>query len=209
MKLKVCGMRDSENLRELFDQVNPDFVGFIFHPGSPRYFLDGSEDIPDELPPEKRTGVFVNNSMEDIVGEAEYFDIRNIQLHGSESPEFCRMLREKGFTIIKAFGIKSEDDFQTLEDYKAVCDFFLFDTKTPKHGGSGKKFNWDILDKVDISKPYFLSGGIDLEDVDAMLNLKQMPFAIDINSRFEIEPGLKNIQKISAFKNKFINHANT
>lgn len=207
MKLKVCGMRDSENLRELVDQVNPDFVGFIFHPGSPRYFLDGSEDIPDELPPEKRTGVFVNNNMEDIVGEAEYFDIKNIQLHGSESPEFCRMLREKGFTVIKAFGIKSKDDFQKHEDYKAVCDFYLFDTKTPQHGGSGKKFNWHMLDKVEVSKPYFLSGGIDVGDIDEIHKLKHQPFAIDINSRFENEPALKDIEKIKKFKKQLFNHA--
>ena len=206
MKLKVCGMRDPENLRKLVDQVNPDFVGFIFHPGSPRYFLDGSEDIPEELPPEKRTGVFVNNSMEDIVGEADYFDIRNIQLHGSESPAICNELMAKGFTVIKAFGIKSEDDFQKIEDYKEVCDFYLFDTKTNTHGGSGQKFNWQMLDRIKISKPYFQSGGIDLDDVNDILNLKQQPYAIDINSRFEIRPAFKDNEKIKNFKTQLFNH---
>lgn len=205
MRLKVCGMREPDNLRELIDQVNPEFVGFIFHPGSPRYFPDGPKEMPADLPPGKRTGVFVNTSYHEVVELAEMFNLRNLQLHGTESAESCRRLREMGFTIIKAFGVKSQDDFQKAKAYHEACDFFLFDTKTPKHGGSGEKFNWEMLDKVDISKPYFLSGGIDLDDANDICNLKHQPYAIDINSRFEIKPAFKDIEKIKKFKKRINN----
>jgi phosphoribosylanthranilate isomerase len=199
-------MREPENLRKLLNEINPDFVGFIFHPGSPRYFLDGPEEIPAGLAPEKRTGVFVNSSFEEVTGLAEMFNIKNIQLHGGESPQFCSSLKKAGYTVIKAFGIKTVEDFQQMNAYEEFCDFFLFDTKTPGHGGSGKKFNWEMLNKIEISKPYFLSGGIDADDVDGIKNLRQNPFAIDINSRFEIMPGLKDIEKIKTFKNQLFNH---
>lgn len=202
MRLKVCGMRDPENIRELMQLVDPDFVGFIFHPGSVRYFLDGPEVIPAELPPEKRTGVFVNSSLEEITGLSRMFGLRNIQLHGSESPEFCSTLKNAGFSVIKAFGISQKEDLMKIENFTGSCDFFLFDTKTNKHGGSGRKFNWKWLNDTEISSPWFLSGGIDLPDVSEIKKLKSKPFAIDINSRFEIEPGIKDIQKIIALKNE-------
>lgn len=204
MRLKVCGMRDPENIRQLGEKVDPDFVGFIFYPGSVRYFPDGPEEIPAELPPEKRTGVFVNSSLTEIIGLARMFGLRNIQLHGSESTEFCRKLKETGFTVIKAFGISQKEDLMKTGGFTGSCDFFLFDTKTKKHGGSGRKFNWKMLDDVEISRPWFLSGGIDLLDVAAIKKLKSKPFAIDINSRFEIAPGRKDIQKILAFKNELL-----
>jgi len=207
MKLKVCGMRERDNLRELAEKVNPDFTGFIFYPNSPRYFLDGTEEIPNEILSENRVGVFVNAPLAEVIGLAEMFKIKNIQLHGNETPEFCKAIIDEGFTVIKAFGIVEIKDFDQMGKYVKSCHYFLFDTKTNDYGGSGKKFNWAMIDQVKIQKPFFLSGGVDLGDIEEIKNLKNQPFAIDINSRFEINPGKKDIEKIKLFKQKLFNHA--
>lgn len=207
MKLKVCGMREPGNLTELAEKVNPDYVGFIFHPNSPRYFLNGTEEIPGKIAPEKCVGVFVDSPLAEVTGLAEMFQIKNIQLHGNESPEYCKKLMNEGFTVIKAFGIMEAADLKQTENYTGSCHHFLFDTKTEKYGGSGKKFDWKILDEFESKLPFFLSGGIDVTDVDYIKNLKNLPYAIDINSRFEISPGLKDVEKISLFKKRLFNHA--
>jgi len=207
VKLKVCGMRERENLKELTKKVNPDYVGFIFHPNSPRYFLDGTEEISDAIAPEKCVGVFVDSPFAEVTGLAEMFQIKNIQLHGNESPEFCRKLMKEGYIVIKAFGIMEATDLKQTENYSGSCNYFLLDTKTEKHGGSGKKFDWKILYQFEPELPFFLSGGIDLTDVNDIKSLKNLPYAIDINSRFEISAGLKDVEKISLFKNRLFNHA--
>jgi phosphoribosylanthranilate isomerase len=203
MKLKVCGMRKRENIIRLMDEVNPDFVGFIFYPGSPRYFLQSNKDIPGKVLSEKRTGVFVNDSKADIMKLATQFQLSNIQLHGKESPELCKELMGEGLKVIKAISIAEKKDLLPANEYYDACDFLLFDTKSKTHGGTGKKFNWEILQQYKLDKPYFLSGGIGPDDVDDIKNLKKQPYAIDINSRFEIEPGLKNIHKVLRFKQNF------
>ena len=200
-------MRERDNLAELAEKVNPDFTGFIFHPKSPRYFLDGTEEIPDEILPENRVGVFVNATKAEVLGLARMFQLNNIQLHGNETHEFCKAIIDEGFTVIKAFGIKEIEDFDQLGKYVKSCHYFLFDTKTNDYGGSGKKFNWAMIDQVKIQKPFFLSGGVDSVDVKEIKNLKNQPFAIDINSRFEINPGKKDIEKIKLFKQKLFIHA--
>jgi phosphoribosylanthranilate isomerase len=203
MKLKVCGMRDRENIIQLMDEVNPDFVGFIFYSGSPRYFLQRNTVIPSLVPPEKRTGVFVNTSKAEILILTSQYQLRNIQLHGNESPELCRELIVEGLTVIKAISIERKEDLLLANKYSDSCDFLLFDTKGKTHGGTGIKFNWEILQQYKLDKPYFLSGGIGPDDVYDIRKLTKQPYAIDINSRFEIKPGLKDIQKVLLFKQHF------
>jgi phosphoribosylanthranilate isomerase len=207
MKLKICGMLNSENLRKLNEKIDPDFIGFIFYEKSPRYFLKGAKDIPLEIPAKKRVGVFVNAGYDEICRQAEKFHLTNIQLHGNESPEFCNHLFGKGFAVIKAFGISNPEDLQKTGTYAGSCHYFLFDTKTGNYGGSGQKFDWNMLNQHKKDEPYFLSGGISAEDVQNILNLKNIPHSIDINSRFETAPGIKDINKILLFKTKLFNHA--
>jgi len=205
MKLKVCGMREGDNIIQLMDEVNPDFIGFIFYPGSPRYFHQLGNSIPEVVPPAKRVGVFVNAPKPDILKLSSEYQLRNIQLHGSESPLLCSELIDEGWTVIKAISIERKEDLYQVEKYSGCCDFLLFDTKGKHHGGTGNKFNWEILQDYTMDLPWFLSGGIDLEDVDEIKKLKTQPFAIDINSRFETLPGLKNIRRILDFKTQLTN----
>ncbi len=199
-KIKICGMKYPENIHHLA-ALQPDFIGFIFYKKSKRFIGDDlnirSLDIDKSI---KKTGVFVNSSQEFILKNINKHDLNLIQLHGNESPEFCKSLYEKGIKISKAFQIDEDFDFAILNAYKNVCDYFLFDTKTKNYGGSGRKFDWDILQAYDNEKPFFLSGGIDLDDVSSINNMKNLNiYAIDINSKFEIKAGLKDIGKIGMF----------
>lgn len=200
-------MRERANLRDLAEKVNPDFVGFIFYPETARYFLDGTEEIPEKIAPEKRVGVFVNAPIAEVTGLAKMFQIKNIQLHGHETPEYCRKIMDAGYMVVKAFGISGVADLKKVEAYQHACHYFLFDTKTENHGGSGKKFDWKILDQYKFQKPFFLSGGIDAANVHEISDLKTKPYAIDINSRFELSPGVKDIVKIELFKSNLLQHA--
>jgi len=201
-KLKVCGMKYPENISQLVD-IQPDYMGFIFYKKSKRYMADSLEpevlkDIPEHI---KKVGVFVNESMEIIIKMAEKFKLDFIQLHGDESPDFCNSLQVNGLNIIKAFQIHQNFDFAQLESYKKSCQYFLFDTQTLLYGGSGHKFDWHLLENYDNEKAFFLSGGIDIQDIDNIKNISNLNIhAIDINSKFESEPGLKNIEKVKKFK---------
>ena len=199
-KLKVCGMKYPDNIRQLLE-LKPDFIGFIFYKKSKRYVGHNLNikklNIPESI---KKVGVFVNTTIGDIKEKIKEYQLDFVQLHGDESPEFCKKLKQTGIKINKAFQVDEDFNFSVLKRYETVCDYYLFDTKTKLYGGSGKKFNWKILEKYDNQKLFFLSGGIDLEDVDAINKLKNLNiFAIDINSKFEIEPGIKNIKKIEKF----------
>lgn len=194
-------MREPENIRQLLS-LQPDFVGFIFYPKSPRYA--GNAAIPFDFPDHiQKIGVFVDEEETKIIDTARQFGLHGIQLHGHETPGQCKALKESGLIVIKAFAIDESSVFEMTEEYEPVSDYFLFDTKTSLLGGSGKAFNWEILKKYNNRKPFFLSGGIGPEHIDELgrlwgLNL----FAIDINSRFELMPGAKDIAKIRAFKDK-------
>lgn len=193
-------MKYPDNIRQLVEW-KPDFIGFIFYDKSKRY-LDNSLDIKSLNIPKsiKKVGVFVNSSIEGINEKAQLYKLDFVQLHGEESPGFCQKLQKTGAKIIKAFQIDENFDFSLLKQYETVCDYYLFDTKTNLYGGSGKKFSWQILKKYDNQKPFFLSGGIDMDDVDEIKKLKDLNiFAIDINSKFEISPGYKDIEKIKEF----------
>lgn len=203
VKIKVCGMRHRQNILDLV-KVKPDYIGFIFYPKSPRYAgsilkPETTALIPEEI---RKTGVFVNADSETIKETCRKFSLNTVQLHGTESSTQCRELKNEGYEVIKAFSLKSEDDIKKTEDYKETCDFFLFDTPTHQFGGSGQKFDWSILADFEPARPFFLSGGI--ENADASGILKECPvtpYALDINSRFETAPGLKNIATVEQFIN--------
>lgn len=200
LKIKVCGMRDEENIRSLIE-LNPDYIGFILYPGSKRYPGDDytlNIDIPDKI---QRVGVFANALIPEIFSWINRLNLQLVQLHGNESPEYCFELKKMDIRIIKSFGIDNDFDFSVLEPYLSCCDFFLFDTKTDLHGGSGIQFNWNILKSYNANIPVFLSGGIGPDDTEIILNYKNIVniYGIDINSRFEIQPGLKNIVALKSF----------
>jgi len=210
VKLKVCGMKYEDNIKAL-SSVKPDFVGFIFYKKSKRYLgdenllLDNKHFIEDYAI--QKVGVFVNESIEEILNIAQQFQLNVVQLHGDEQPEMCKKLRQH-YKVSKAFSVGVSDEqfnFEQTKAYEAHCDYFLFDTKTKLYGGSGKKFNWEILNNYKGNTPFFVAGGISLQDVDN-LKLIQHPqfFGVDINSGFEIEPGLKNIEQIKEFKQQLV-----
>lgn len=202
LKLKVCGMRLAANIAAVAE-LQPDYLGFIFYEKSPRLISDVSAELIKYIPSEIKTvGVFVNEDIEKVKDKVITLKLKAVQLHGSESPGYCAALKSDfpSLEVIKAFGIDEDFDFSALEPYLEVADYFLFDTKTKAHGGSGKTFNWSVLDRYTYSKPYFLSGGIDLEHTTAIKNINDNRlYALDINSRFETEPGLKDVAKIKEF----------
>lgn len=205
MKIKVCGMRDSENIIRLAE-LKPDYMGLIFYPQSSRYVENPDAQLLESLPDSiKLVGVFVNATIQEIVKKVNEFGLDAVQLHGSESVEFCSELRKnltesgqnRQIEIFKAFGLSAEFNFEILDTYMPVCDFFLFDTKTPSHGGSGMAFDWELLAKYGGSKPYFLSGGLSPQNIYGISKFAgEYLYGVDLNSKFEIEPGLKNIDDL-------------
>ena len=180
--VKVCGMRDAENIREV-EALGIDLMGFIFC---------------------KRVGVFVDEDIESVKRIADDYVLDFIQLHGHESPEYCAQL--KGLKLIKAISVSGQDDIATYKTYEGLVDYFLFDTKCPSVGGSGQQFDWSVLSAYDGNTPFLLSGGIgpdDTERVKASHHSKCV--GIDLNSRFEIAPGLKDINKLKDFLNALNN----
>jgi phosphoribosylanthranilate isomerase len=196
LKIKICGMRDSKNITEV-GSLAPDYMGFIFYKDSPRYV--GSEfKIPTDLPASlKKVGVFVNESVENILSAVKIHQLDFVQLHGDESVEVCQKLKNSGISIIKVFRVDEEFDFSKTSAYE-VADYFLFDTKGKSYGGNAKKFDWKLLANYDNKIPFFLSGGIDSSSVEEILALKNLNlYAIDLNSGVELSPGLKSITKVS------------
>ena len=198
MIIKVCGMRDEENIRQL-EQLDIDWMGFIFFSESPRFVGPKLSYLPKKV---KKIGVFVDQIPQIISERAKQNHLEMIQLHGSEPPWYCINLQEEGYKIIKSFGIDTDGYIPNaqLNAYEGKCDYFLFDTKTKLHGGSGKRFNWERLADYDGDTPFILSGGISPEDAEEIKSFKHPKFAgIDINSRFEIEPAYKDIEMIKSF----------
>lgn len=197
-------MRDPQNIQDL-GTVQPDFVGFIFYPKSPRYVgEEWDESIVKSIPSSiKKIGVFVNESVEKINFLASKYQLDGIQLHGSETPEICQTIKDKNLLVLKAFSVDESFDFELIKKYESFCDYFLFDTKTSQHGGSGVKFDWKKLYEYTSSIPFFLSGGVMEEDVNEIksLNIKGL-YSVDINSKFEIEPALKDIKMVERFAQK-------
>ena len=190
IRLKVCGLRD--NAEEVI-ALDPDYAGFIFYEKSPRYV--GNDFVLPVLSEEvKKVGVFVNEVLVKVRQSVETCGLDFVQLHGNESDHYCQELRKAGIRIIKAFQMEDGFDFEQLEKYESSVDYFLFDTKTKQYGGSGKVFNWDLLTKYDIKKEYFLSGGISLDNIGQLADIDlSKVHALDVNSRFEVKPGLKDV----------------
>ena len=200
MKIKICGMREPDNIRQVTD-LHPDYMGFIFWSGSPRNAcqLDPAAlaTVPQTI---RRVGVFVNESKENILMYTDRFGLDYIQLHGHEAPEYCRSLRNAGLHLIKAFSILLPKDLLAVSAYNGLCDYYLFDTKTPQYGGSGNQFDWNLLHRYNGPTPFLLSGGINPYSVKALREFRHPYFAgIDINSRFETAPGIKDVERISNF----------
>lgn len=204
MQLKICGMKHPQNIAAVA-ALNPDYLGFIFYEKSKRYVGQGHALALPALPNDiKKVGVFVNANLEYILSKVEKYGLDLVQLHGEETPEFCRAIGGKGSAIcptktkiIKVFSIGQTFDFTQLEPYKPYCDYFLFDTKGKEKGGNGFAFNWDVLKDYDNEKPFFLSGGLSLENIEDVKKLSNLNIiAIDVNSGFEIEPGLKDVEKL-------------
>jgi phosphoribosylanthranilate isomerase len=207
VKLKICGMKFPENIQEIA-QLEPDFLGFIFYENSVRNYTENSiVSLPDSI---KKVGVFVNERQDKIIQIIQKHHLNHIQLHGNETESYCLELTNQlnhnqlNTKIIKAFSVDVSFDFQRLTNFQIV-DYFLFDTKGKLPGGNGTKFNWQILDNYHLEKPYFLSGGIGLEDISTIREFLKTPaskycFALDVNSQFEIEAGLKNKEQLQQFK---------
>lgn len=200
MIIKVCGMRHPENISRL-SQLAIDWMGFIFYEKSPRYI--GIEKIKTESDSLKRVGVFVNAPYEQLLEKAAIYQLDFLQLHGNETPELCQALRKQGFSVIKAFSVSSETDLEKTKEYENCTDFFLFDTKCAGYGGSGRQFDWSILSSYQGKTPFLLSGGIHPESAEAIKNFTHPQFTgIDLNSGFEIEPGLKDVGQLEVFLEK-------
>ncbi len=198
MIVKVCGMRDSENIRAI-EQTKADLMGFIFHPKSPRFVASLPEYMPKK---QKRVGVFVNASLEQILAKAQKFSLEYIQLHGDEPPAFCSELKNRGLKVIRAQRIANADDIFRAESYN-MADLMIFDTKTELYGGSGKKFNWQLLENYKGCVPFLLSGGIRSDTFEEIKAFFHPQFAgIDLNSGFEISPALKDVGKLNNFIEK-------
>lgn len=201
LKIKICGMRHQANIEEI-SSLKPDMMGFIFFPPSKRYageILEPSHlfNIPSSI---KRTGVFVNETTDQILNIVSKYSLDVVQLHGNEPPEQCRLIWDKGIGVIKTFSISENLNFEKCSDYLPYTNHFLFDTSTPVFGGSGKKFRWEDLKNYNLAHPFFLSGGISAGDTEKILDLAVEGFyGIDLNSRFETEPGLKNYEMLAKF----------
>jgi phosphoribosylanthranilate isomerase len=204
LKIKVCGMREKENIRALIG-LNPDYIGFIFHERSKRYVGELFDpDITDLVPEHiEKVGVFVDADPDYVDQKINQHKLHYAQLHGNESPEYCKKLTNRGIQIIKAFSVDDEFSFAGMNEYIGCCHYFLFDTRSHLAGGSGKKFNWKMLDSYTHSKSFFLSGGIGPDDHREVAGLSHLNIhALDINSRFEMKPGYKNIGIVKKFIEK-------
>lgn len=208
MKLKVCGMKYFRNIEELKEQVDPDWMGLIFYPSSPRFV--GKEVNPEIAKVSlNKVGVFVNEPLASIQEKVKYFGLSGIQLHGDEPVELTRKIKNAtGLELFKVMKVKNKINWSAMEPFLPWIDYFLFDTFTKNHGGSGQRFDWEVLRGYPFDKPFLLSGGVSSELVGVVNDLKkELPqmMGVDVNSKFELEPGLKDIPAIRKFKEELIN----
>ena len=194
MIIKVCGMRDAENIREV-EALGIDLMGFIFWPKSSRYVNERPAYLPTQC---KRVGVFVDEDVNTIKKLANDYALDYIQLHGSESPEYVQQLRN--WQVIKAFNIATTEDLKATKTYEGIVDYFLFDTKGKSVGGNGEKFDWSVLEAYHGDTPFLLSGGIGPDDAERVRTFQhEKCIGIDLNSKFELSPALKDINKLQEF----------
>lgn len=200
-------MKDAANITEAA-RLAPTLMGFIFYEKSPRYAGDLDPQVVRSLPGSiNPVGVFVNASVAEIDTICSRYGIKIVQLHGDESPEFCLKLKEKDYTVLKAFGIGQNADWERIKPYEGAVDMFVFDTATPARGGSGQKFDWQLLDTYPLATAYLLSGGIGPDDIDRVIAAMRPKMAgIDVNSRFETAPRIKDIDLLRNFILKLHHH---
>jgi phosphoribosylanthranilate isomerase len=208
--IKVCGMRHAENIQNLV-KLKLNYIGFIFYRKSKRFARNLNPSVLSQIPPHiYKVGVFVDEAVDIVIQTANKYQLQYVQLHGAESPEYCQQLYNNKIKIIKAVSITPHFDFGTILQYQAIVQFFLFDTASPHKGGSGHTFNWSILENYQGKTPFFLAGGIDEQNFAIAKNIKHPQlFGLDLNSCFELEPGLKNIEllkKILTPNNSQLSH---
>ena len=198
-------MRDGLNIQQV-ERLKPDLMGFIFYDASKRFVGSDFDKRLLPLPSHgiRNVAVFVNESRDVVEKIIDLYGFTAIQLHGSESPEYCESFRVAGITVFKAFGIHPGFNWETLVPYVDVCDYFLFDTRTKGHGGSGEKFDWQMLHSYTLHRPFLLSGGIGVDDVRALRSLNHPNLkGVDLNSRFELIPGMKDVKLLEEFIIRF------
>ncbi len=208
MQFKVCGISNMEQAQAL-EAIGVHYIGFIFYPASKRYVLANLSlnDLANFKPVNaKKVGVFVNEPLEQLLSIVESAGLDMVQLHGDEDAEYCARVK-KQVTVVKVFRVGGA--LPKFEEYETVADYFLFDTDSKMYGGTGQHFNWELIKGANISKPYFLSGGIGPNDIQGVQIMEQTKAgktlaALDLNSQFELEPGIKNLEKIKTFINAFI-----
>jgi phosphoribosylanthranilate isomerase len=219
MQVKVCGMRKPGNIAEML-ALPIDMIGFIFYPKSKRY-IGKEKKLPawiaengDSFNLIKKVGVFVNAGTADVLNAIHDYELDYVQLHGDESPGYCQELELlwsassiRAAKLVKAFAVDEQFDFAVTSPYEDYCSFFVFDTKGAGFGGTGKQFDWSLLEKYEGNTPFLLSGGITEDSVEAILDLDHpLLFGVDINSKFEMEPGLKEVNKVRDFVQKIKQH---
>lgn len=197
MIIKTCGMRDADNIRAV-SELGIDWMGFIFWAPSSRYVSEKPSFLPTR---QKRVGVFVDARIEEVRSKVDEYALDLIQLHGSESPAFCERLKANSRQqLIKAFNIATQEDLEQTIPYEGLVDYFLFDTKAKMVGGNGTQFDWSVLSAYQGNTPFLLSGGIGPDDAEKVRNFHHPQLAgIDLNSRFELSPALKDIEKLKQF----------
>lgn len=204
MIIKVCGMREVANICEVA-QLGIDMMGFIFYPHSPRHV---TVSVPRTVADKnlQRVGVFVNATIEDVLQMVESYDLDAVQLHGSETAVYCQMLRKRldaSKRLVKAISVAGAEDVRKYREYVGVVNLFLFDTKCKTVGGSGEQFDWTVLMQYDGDVPFLLSGGIGPDDADRILAFRHPKcVGFDLNSRFELEPGVKDVERLRTFIRK-------
>ncbi|MFC2110434.1 phosphoribosylanthranilate isomerase [Bacteroidota bacterium] len=202
MKIKVCGMGAVENI-EAVAALQPDYLGFIFFEKSARNFVGTLPVIPPEI---IKTGVFVDASLEFIQQKINELGLKAVQLHGNETPEFCSSVKKLDVEVFKVFSIKENFEFSALNPFENRVDYFLFDTKGALPGGNGYTFDWEVLKQYKSKTPFILSGGIGLDEIEKVKEILKtnLPiYALDINSKFEIEPALKDVVQLKEFFKEF------
>jgi phosphoribosylanthranilate isomerase len=194
MKIKICGLKVPENINSI-SLLEPDYMGFIFYDKSKRYVgNDFTSDALQYIGNAKKTGVFVNESADNVLSIIDKHHLDAVQLHGNESIPYCESLKKQNCIVIKAFPMHTQFNFSSLNGYARTCDYFLFDTQTENYGGSGKAFNWQLLKHYNFKIPFFLSGGLGQENIDTVLKFKHpMLYGLDFNSKLETSPGYKDV----------------
>jgi len=199
MKIKVCGITQLEQVKQL-DALGIDYIGFIHYPKSPRHVA--VQDLKTLAIPTKAEKVLVtvNEDFENVCLMAQNLKCKTLQLHGSETPELCQKYHALGYIVFKAIGIKDSYDFETLKPYETSIDYFLFDYKGKEKGGNGLTYDWSLLNDYQLNAKFILSGGLSIENVKEISNIDHSKCEIvDINSKFEITPGIKDLTKVEAF----------